>query len=92
MDLLTKVLAERREEFLVERVRAGTINFRQFKTLKALFTLPTDFESTDPSLAYLIRAAKRRDEVGSLGLDGEDDDGFDDYDDEGDEGSWCLIS
>lgn len=92
VDLLTKVLAERREEFLVERVRAGTINFRQFKTLKTLFTLPTDFESTDPSLAYLIRAAKRRDEVGSAGLDGEDDDGFDDYDDDDDEGGWCLIS
>jgi len=60
VEVVEAVLQHRSEDRLKEAVRSGTIDFRQYKTLKLLLPLPAGFETSDESLAFLLAAAKGR--------------------------------
>ena len=48
------------QEALKEKLRAGKVDFRQYKTLRALLALPKGFDSTDPNFRYLVHCAQKR--------------------------------
>ena len=75
VDILTRALSDRDEAALTEVLRDGTIDFRQFKTLRAVLSLPEGFERTDASFMFLVDNARERTnpnggESGGLAFDG----------------------
>jgi len=60
VDILLAAMKKRSDDALKDMVRAEKLDFRQFKTLRLLLSLPVGFEETDPSLSFLIQCARDR--------------------------------